>query len=390
MSENSQIKKCFISPLTVRKGDEPHRAATELELLFDLVFVIAIAIAALNLHHSIAEHHYLEGTVKFFMTFLMLWWPWVSFTWFANSFDNDDPPYRIAVLIMMFGVILIASGIPGFFDHLALELIVSGFVIIRLAQSYLWFRAGKDNPEYLITTNRNAWGQIILQVLWVLLAFTLERGTALFFAAFGLGFILELFVPYYASKAKTLPWHKHHIVERYGLLNIIVLGEVLLSAAIAMQSSFESGHFSYDMLLIAICAIVISFCLWWIYFCEEEQLISMKLNHVFSWGYGHFFIYAPAASIGAGFAALVDATKHHGHGDPVSALWAISISTSLYLFGLLIIRDRHILHKKSSLLLLCFALLIALTPLLNQNGLPAMTILLVIALTLRLKGIYKN
>jgi len=41
--------------MVARNREDNHRAATELELLFYLVFVIAIALAAVGLHHSIAE-----------------------------------------------------------------------------------------------------------------------------------------------------------------------------------------------------------------------------------------------------------------------------------------------------------------------------------------------
>ena len=48
-------------PVIARDRTDPHRAATELELLFDLVFVVAIALAAVGLHHAIVEAHYIDG-----------------------------------------------------------------------------------------------------------------------------------------------------------------------------------------------------------------------------------------------------------------------------------------------------------------------------------------
>ena len=51
---NEKLQKLF-RPMLVRDADDSHRAATELELLFDLVFVVAIALAAVGLHHAIAE-----------------------------------------------------------------------------------------------------------------------------------------------------------------------------------------------------------------------------------------------------------------------------------------------------------------------------------------------
>ena len=51
----------LVARMTARSPHEPHRAATPLELFFDLVFVVAIAQAASGLHHAIAEAHPLEG-----------------------------------------------------------------------------------------------------------------------------------------------------------------------------------------------------------------------------------------------------------------------------------------------------------------------------------------
>ena len=65
--------KSIIRPMLARNRDDSHRAATDLELLFDLVFVIAIALAAVGLHHAVAEGHYADGIVKFLLAFFALW-----------------------------------------------------------------------------------------------------------------------------------------------------------------------------------------------------------------------------------------------------------------------------------------------------------------------------
>ena len=373
-------------PMPARDRTDTHRAATELELLFDLVFVIAIALAAVGLHHAIAEAHYIQGIVRFLFAFFALWWPWMHFTWFASAFDNDDAAYRISVMVMMFGALLIAGGTPVFFESLDVRLMAIGYVVIRLASIFLWYRAGKENPEYRKTAQRYVWGQVLLQVCWILFAFLVPIGGIIFFVGFGVGTILELFVPYYASKAKATPWHRHHIIERFGLLNIIVLGEILLSAALAIQAMSKSGHWPAELIIIAVCATIVPFVLWWLYFCEEENLSSDETNHAFLWAYGHFIIFAAAAAIGAGFAALIDASGDHGHGNPDSARWIISISIAFYLIGLWFVRDRHILHSKSANFVLLFALLILLTPLLPVITLPLLTLLLVTALIFRLQG----
>jgi len=369
-----------------RDRADTHRAATELELLFDLVFVIAIALAAVGLHHATVEAHYVDGLLKFVLAFFALWWPWLHFTWFASAFDNDDAFYRTAVMVMMFGVLLIAGSLPVFFESFDARLLVVGYAVLRVAYICLWYRAGQENPEYKKTAQRYVWGQTALQFLWIMAAFLLPIGSTLFFVAIGAGITLELFIPYYANKAKVMPWHRHHIIERYGLLNIIVLGEILLSAALAIQAMSKSGHWTADLIIVAVCATIVPFVLWWLYFCEEENLSSEEPSHVFLWGYGHFFIFASGAAVGAGFAALVDASGDHGHGDPGSARWVISVSIALYLLGLWFVRDRHVLHPKSSNLVLLFAVLILLTPVVPVITLPLLTLLLIAALVFRLNG----
>ena len=59
---------------------ESHRVATPLELLFDLVFVVAIAQAAAHLHHGIVEHHTANAIAGFLMAFAAIWWAWMNDT----------------------------------------------------------------------------------------------------------------------------------------------------------------------------------------------------------------------------------------------------------------------------------------------------------------------
>lgn len=257
----------------------------------------------------------------------------MSHTWFASAFDNDNAIYRISAMIMMFGVILIAGSLPGFFESLDIRLMTIGYVVLRLPFIFLWYRVGKTNPEYAKTAKIISGGQIVLQIFWVTLAFLIPFGNTLFFILFGLGVIAELMVPYLGYRAKNPPYHKHHIMERFGLLNIIVLGEVLLSSALAIQAMSKSGHWTADLIFVAIAAVIVPFALWWLYFNEDENLNSDDMNHVFVWSYAHYFIFASAAAIGAGFADLVDASGDHPHGDPDSARWAINLAVAIYIYS---------------------------------------------------------
>lgn len=67
-----------VRPMTARNMDQAHRVATPLELLFDLVTMIAIASAAAGLHHAIAAGHAVDGIVRFAMAFFGIWWAWMN------------------------------------------------------------------------------------------------------------------------------------------------------------------------------------------------------------------------------------------------------------------------------------------------------------------------
>ena len=130
-----------------RDPHEPVRAATPLELLFDLVSVIAIAAAAAGLHHAISENHALDGIIRFGLAFFAIWWAWMNYTWFASAYDNNDAPFRLLTMVIMAGALAMAAGIGQFFKSLDLTLVVGGYVVMRLAMVALWLRTALMIPS---------------------------------------------------------------------------------------------------------------------------------------------------------------------------------------------------------------------------------------------------
>ncbi|MGS2644546.1 low temperature requirement protein A [Streptosporangium sp. LJ11] len=95
--------------MAARDPHEPGRSASMLELFFDLVFVVAVSIAAVQLHHALTEGHVLDGLVTYGLVFFGIWWAWMNFTWFATSFDTDDWLYRVPTIVPMVGVLVLAA-----------------------------------------------------------------------------------------------------------------------------------------------------------------------------------------------------------------------------------------------------------------------------------------
>lgn len=338
-----------IRPMRARDPAEGRRAATPLELLFDLVSVIAIAFAATGLHHAIAEGHAAEGVVRFLMAFFAIWWAWMNFTWFASAYDNDDAVFRLLTMAIMAGALCMAVGIKALFATLDLDLVIAGYVAMRAAMIALWLRAAAHDPARRGAALRYALGIAVAQVWWTLaLGLFRPHDPLLFHLFFLLGAALELAVPAFAERRSVTPWHRGHMTERYGLLVIIVMGETLLACAAALgeAAAAGAGHggggggLDPELALVALSALATLFAMWWLYFTRDAQLTDRALTGALTWGYGHAAIFASGAATGAGFAVLVDVATHHSRASVLTGTLAVAIPVAIWLAALWLVRDR--------------------------------------------------
>lgn len=293
-----------------RDPHEDHRVATPLELFTDLCFVVAIAQAAGAMHHEASAGHIGQGLVHFFMVFFAIWWAWLNFAWFSSAYDNDDVFHRVMTLVQVAGSLILAAGVPRLFED-DFTLVVVGYVVMRIALVIQWLRAAQSHPEGRATALRYAFGITAVQVLWVGYQFVPDDSKPWFFL---LGVAAEISVPVWAERAGTTPWHPHHIAERYGLFLIIVLGETVLSTTFAIQEAIDGDYPVAELAGIVIGGLLIIFSAWWLYFSREAGELLTGNDVGYLWGFGHYFIFASGALIGAGLAARVDYLTHHSEG----------------------------------------------------------------------------
>ncbi len=151
--------------------------------------------------------------------------------------------------------------------------------------------------------------------------------------------MIEWSVPPFAESVKTTPFHRHHIIERYGLLMIISLGEIMLSVSHGFGALY-GDHPSLQAAVVAVSALVIVFSIWWVYFCEEEHLPRSDFGAAFVWGYGHVFIFMATAALGAAIAASIDVVTHHAHASQHEVSKWLGASLALGSLALWLTRDR--------------------------------------------------
>ena len=225
----------FHIPMTGRDPDEPHRAATPLELLFDLCFVVAVAQAAGALHHDLVEGQVGHGAPQLPVRVLR---DLVAVDELhlvriglrhgrrrvpaAHLRPDRGRPRRDGRRAERLRVPRLPDHGRRLRDHAdRARRPVAACGAARTqpaARSRCGSRSGSGSPARLGACDWPSAGRWASPGSW-------SRGS------------LELAIPIWAERAgRPTPWHPEHIAERYGLFTIIVLGECVL-ASTARSSS---------------------------------------------------------------------------------------------------------------------------------------------------------
>jgi low temperature requirement protein LtrA len=322
-----------------RNPDEAHRAATPLELLFDLCFVVAVAQAAGALHHDLAEGEIGHGVLSYLFVFFAIWWPWVNFTWFASAYDTDDVLYRLVTFVQITGVLVVTAGVQSAFEALDFRIMVTGYVIMRIALVAQWLRVAREDSDHRRTALRFALAIALLQAGWALrLLIPLPLGVVVLVV---LG-VLEMIVPIWAESAgRPTPWNARHVSERYGLFTIIVIGECVLAATTAVEAAFSAAGLGGPLLAVAVGGLLLVFGLWWVYFKDTAALDQRaSLRSAIAWSYGHYVIFAAIAALGAGLQVAVETTQDMVEVPAWLAASTVAVPVVAYLLSIGVLHGR--------------------------------------------------
>jgi low temperature requirement protein LtrA len=339
-----------------RDPEEEHRTSTPLELLYDLTLVVAFGTSADELAHFIAEGHAWAGIGGFAFAVFAVTWAWLNYSWFASAYDTDDWVFRLATMVQMIGVVVLSLGLPQMFESidrggtLDNHVVVAGYVIMRVSLLFLWWQVARQDPPrapaaytYIATIGT-------AQVGWVLLT-VLDLPIVTTFLLFIPLYLLETGGPRLAERKAPTPWHPHHIAERYGLLVIITLGEVILGTVFALNALVhgETG-WSVDAALLAFAGIGLAFGCWWSYFAIPwAEVLARHRERGFRFGYGHLLVFASLAAMGAGLHVAAFSLEHEAQIGTTAVVLAVALPVALYvtvvyaLYSLLM-RERDPFH----------------------------------------------
>jgi len=331
--------------MTGRDASEPHRTATPLELLFDLTFVAAFGVAGNAFASSIAHGDVLAGVGAFAFAMVAIVWAWINYSWFASAFDTDDWLFRLLTMVQMAGVVVLAIGLPAMFASLERgqpvqnEVMVAGYVVMRVAVIAQWWRAAHGNPRYRTAAKTYALIIGVAQIGWVLL---------IFLPLDPLGFLLAALVVSTIDWSSPLvaetkgfrhggatPWHPHHIAERYALLAIIALGETVFGTLAAAQAITEAEGWSFSSVMVVGLGIVMAFALWWTYFMVPSgPILAVRRSKAAVWGYGHILVFAAIAAVGAGLHVIGYVYDEHYHVSTLTAISSVAVPVLVFMVTL--------------------------------------------------------
>lgn len=378
------ILKHGLRPMVPRDPGE-HRAASPLELFFDLVFVVAVSFSSQQLHHEESAGAVGATVLAYLMVFFSIWWAWMNFTWFATAFDTDDWLYRVTTIVQMGGVLLLAAGTGSAMAEGDFALVTYGYVIMRLAMVSQWLRAARHAPSHP-TALRYAAGITVVQIAWLVrLALPEQTGIATFLILV----VAELAVPVWAERHGTTAWNAHHIAERYSLLTLILLGESILASANAIAEAFQgdeaggagaasAGHI-WGLVDISIAGLLVAAGMWWVYFAREQHQHITSLSSSLRFGYFHYVIFAAAGAYSAGVEVAVDSVLGHTTLGTVTATATFTIPVAAFLLGIWWLTIRRTLTAGTNTLYLLGVLVVLAGTLLGARSMDTSVVGVVLA-----------
>jgi low temperature requirement protein LtrA len=239
---------------------------TNIELLFDLVYVFAITQLSAHLYERLDWSTAGETTVMF----LAVWWAWGYTAWATGWIDPDKRLVAALMAVLMILSLLMASAIPAAFGSRGLAL-AGAYLLMQLLRSgfLVWVfgvkdRMGRNYAQLL------AWSAIAAP-FWVAGGLVQQPHARL--AIWAAAVIIDLTAPMHGFTLPTAgsrpigDWDVAggHLAERYQLVLMIAFGESVLRIGESFAQAPGSVRADAGFIL----GFAVTFALWSLYFLHH-------------------------------------------------------------------------------------------------------------------------
>lgn len=367
-----------------RRASEPQdRTVSFLELFYDLVYVVLVA----ELAHALAEHVDWQGVGTFAFLFVIVWWSWFNGSTYHDLHGNNDIRTRVFTFLQMVAVAGMA-----FYAHNALSGGSVGFalsyVAFQLVLTYLWWRTGVHDPEHRILSNPYAFTFLITTVLFLI---SVVVPTPFRFYLWGLTVVFSLIQPIRQfmrtderarSQIRRFLEVSPALVERFGLLTIVVLAEVIVGV---VQGLADRSYLDAPAGWTAALGMIVAFSFWGLYFdfVSHRPPVAERLP-VSIWLYLQLFITMSIAATGA---AVLNVVEHAGAELEPNVRWLLVAAIAVFLLSLVPIMqviqvsaELKKLYRAAGLVTLISAVAVALLGLTSLAAIPLLAIVIALML----------
>jgi low temperature requirement protein LtrA len=312
-------------------GEQPHeRTVGPLELFYDLAVVVLVAQAA----HHLAGHLTWPGLGEFAVVFTLVWIAWANGSLHHELHGREDARARNTFLLQILVLAAMGACIPEAGGARGAAFAVAAGVLFAIL-TVLWLLAARgDRPEYRRSSRLFVAGTaacaILLAGTALLPATARVPAWGLLDVAYLAGFaaVIRTATPAVAAALTVTD----ALIERFGLLAIIVLGETLTGVVDGLAGQPIGGR----TLSVGLVAVVIGFGAWWTYFdFAGHRHPRPNPTATLQWILGHLPLTAAIAAMGAAMVSLVD-HAHDGR-TPAATAWVLCAGAALVLCAAMLI-----------------------------------------------------
>jgi low temperature requirement protein LtrA len=247
---------------TVNPPLEDGARVSTLELFFDLVFVFTVT----QVTQVIDRDPDPAGVAQGVLILAVLFWMYGGFAWLTNAMGTQGTVQRLIVLAGMAALFVCSQAVPEAFGEDGIVIGVA-FLILTLLHvaGFAWLGGPAASAVLPRFAPINIAGALmILAAGWVtgVWDWLLWGGATVLFASSHL-----------RSAHHRMEVRPAHFAERHGLMIIIVLGESVISVALAAQDQ------QLDLRLIGGCLLGVAAIatMWWAYFARDDEIAAEHL-----------------------------------------------------------------------------------------------------------------
>jgi low temperature requirement protein LtrA len=312
-------------------GQQPRkRVVGPLELFYDLAVVVLVAQDARHLARQLTW----RGLGEFAVIFTLVWIAWINGSLHHELHGREDARARSTFLLQILVLALMGAFIPAAGGRRGAAFAIAAGALFAIL-TMLWLLAARgDRPQYRRSSRLFVAGTAACALLLLGTAFLPAGARILAWgvldAAYLTGFAAIVLTGNLVEAAAFLITDA--LIERFGLLIIIVLGEIMTGVVTGLASQPVSGL----TLSVGLIAVVVGFGAWWTYFDFAGHRPPRRTSAAsLQWMLGHLPVTAAVAAMGAAMISLID--HAHDNRTPAAAAWITCAGAAVVLCATMLV-----------------------------------------------------